>query len=96
MKHKECEMYEPIKNLLVSQGFIVRGEVKGCDIAAVQGETLWVVEMKLSANITLVYQAMERQNGATGVFVAIPRPKNSRDSNFRSFQKLIEKLINSV
>jgi len=92
MKHKESDMYEPIKNLLISQGFIVRGEVKGCDIAAVQGETLWVVEMKLSANITLIYQAMERQTAATGVFVAIPRPKNARDSNFRSLQKLLKKL----
>jgi len=92
MKHKESDMYEPIKNLLVTQGFIVRGEVKGCDIAAVQGDVLWVVEMKLSANITLIYQAMERQAAATSVFVAIPRPKNTRDSNFRSLQKLLTKL----
>jgi hypothetical protein len=91
-KLKESDMYEPIKALLISQGFIVRGEVKGCDIAAVSGETLWVVEMKLSANITLIYQAMERQAAATAVFVAIPRPKNSRCSNFRSFKKLLEKL----
>ncbi|MCL2224208.1 MAG: DUF2161 family putative PD-(D/E)XK-type phosphodiesterase [Defluviitaleaceae bacterium] len=91
-KPKESDLYEPIKTLLLSQGFIVRGEVKGCDIAAVQGDTLWVVEMKLSANITLIYQAMERQAAASGVFVAIPRPKNARDSNFRAFQKLLKKL----
>lgn len=88
----ESDMYAPIKNLLLTQGFIVRGEVKGCDIAAVSGETLWVVEMKLSANITLIYQAMERQTAANGVFVAVPRPKNAREKNFRSLQKLLKKL----
>ena len=91
-KPKESDMYEPIRNLLLTQGFIVRGEVKGCDIAAISGDTLWVVEMKLSANITLIYQAMERQIAATGVFVAIPRPKSARDANFRALQKLLKKL----
>jgi len=85
-------MYEPIKKLLLSQGFIVRGEVKGCDIAAVRGDDLWIVEMKLSANITLIYQAMERQTAASSVFVAIPRPKNARDKNFCRLQKLLKKL----
>ena len=90
--HKETDMYEPIKNLLQSQGFIVRGEVKSCDIAALKGDTLWVVEMKLSANITLLYQAMERQTTANAVFIAIPQPKNSRDKNFLALQKLLSKL----
>jgi len=89
---KESDMYEPIKALLTSQGFIVRGEVKGCDIAAIQGETLWVVEMKLSANITLIYQAMNRQSATENVFVAVPRPKSSREGNFPSLQKLLKKL----
>ncbi|MCL1843984.1 MAG: DUF2161 family putative PD-(D/E)XK-type phosphodiesterase [Defluviitaleaceae bacterium] len=92
MKIKESDMYEPIRNLLISQGFIVRGEVKGCDIAAVSGDTLWVVEMKLSANITLIYQAMERQGLSDSVFVAIPRPRNTREGNFPALQKLLKKL----
>jgi len=90
--YKESDMYQPIRNLLAEQGFIVRGEVKGCDIAATKGDILWVVEMKLSANLTLIYQAMERQTATGWVFVAIPRPKNARDRNFRKFQKLLKKL----
>jgi hypothetical protein len=89
---KESDMYDPIKNLLISQGFIVRGEVKGCDIAAVKGEILWIVEMKLSANITLIYQAMERQAATENVFVAIPRPRKITDKNFRFLKKLLKKL----
>ena len=90
--YKESEMYEPIRKLLTEQGFIVRGEVKDCDIAAVKEGILWVVEMKLSANITLIYQAMERQAATDWVFVAIPRPRRARDGSFLMLQKLIKKL----
>ena len=92
MKFKESDMYEPIRNLLTQQGFTVRGEVKGCDIAAVRDDILWVVEMKLSANITLIYQAMSRQTATDWVFIAIPRPRKARDSAFLKLQKLVKKL----
>ncbi|MCL2355917.1 MAG: DUF2161 family putative PD-(D/E)XK-type phosphodiesterase [Defluviitaleaceae bacterium] len=85
-------MYEPIKSLLMSQGFIVRGEVNGCDIAAVRGEELWIVEMKLSANLTLIFQAMARQEASENVFIAVPRPKSGRDKKFRALRKLVKKL----
>jgi len=92
LKLKEADMYGPIKTLLTSQGFIVRGEVKGCDIAAVRGEELWIVEMKLSANLTLIFQAMARKEAAENVFIAVPRPKSGRDKNFRALKKLAKKL----
>ena len=92
MKFKESDMYEPIRNLLAQQGFVVRGEVKGCDIVAVKGDALWIVEMKLAANITLIYQAMMRQIATDWVFVAIPRPKQIRDGSYLKFQKLLKKL----
>ena len=85
-------MYEPIRQLLIGFGFIVRGEVKNCDIAAIRGEDLWIVEMKLSANLTLLYQAIERKAITEHVFIAIPRPKNSRNKNFTSLKKIIAKL----
>jgi hypothetical protein len=91
-KFAEKDMYEPIRSLLAREGFIVRGEVKGCDIAAVREGQLWIVEMKLSANITLIYQAMARQTATPDVFIAIPRPKNARDKNFKSLQSLLKKL----
>jgi len=90
--YKETDMYEPIRNLLTRQGFTVRGEVKGCDIVAINGDTMWAVEMKLSANITLIYQAMARQMATDWVFVAIPRPKNTKSGTYLKFKKLIKKL----
>ena len=92
VSYKESDMYEPIRSLLNQQGFVVRGEVKGCDIAAVRDDILWVVEMKLSANITLLYQAIDRQTATGWVFVAIPRPSSARDKNYLRFQKLLKKL----
>jgi len=91
-KPKESDMYAPIRDMLTAQGFTVRGEVKGCDISAVRGDALWIVEMKLHANITLIYQAMARQAATGWVFIAIPRPRNVRDGNFLKLKKLVKKL----
>jgi len=90
--YKETDLYEPIKDLLSDKGFTVRGEVKGCDIAAVKDDMLWIVEMKVSANLTLLFQAMERQAATDWVFVAIPRPRNTRRGKFTQFKHLLKKL----
>jgi len=90
--HKETDLYPPIKRLLTDQGFTVRGEVKGCDIAALRDETLWVIEMKLTASLKLIFQAMARQDATDWVFVAIPRPKKANDKHFVQFKKLIKKI----
>ena len=90
--YKEADMYSPIKDMLASQGFTVRGEVKGCDIAAVKDEMLWIVEMKLSTNLTLIFQAMERQTATDWVFIAIPRPRRARDDSYMKLQRLLKKL----
>jgi len=90
--YKESDMYEPIRRLLTTQGFTVRGEVKGCDIAAVKDDALWLVEMKLTPNLKLIFQAMERQTASDWVFVAIPRPNNTRDKHFSQYKKLLKKI----
>ena len=91
-KFKETDLYEPIRKLLIEQGFTVRGEVKGCDIAASRDDILWVVEMKLHLNLTLILQAMERQTITGWVFIAIPRPKNARDKTLRQAMRLLKKI----
>ena len=90
--YKETDMYIPVRKLLESQGFTVRGEVKGCDVAAVREDILWIVEMKLSANLTLIYQAMNRKTATDWVFVAVPRPGSGRDKNFLMLQRLLKKI----
>ena len=92
MTYKETDLYEPIRKLLVEQGFTVRGEVKDCDIAAVKDDALWVVEMKLGASLKLVYQGLSRLAVTDYVFLALPRPHMTRDKSFTQFKNLIKKL----
>ncbi len=43
---KESDMYLPIKDFLVEDGYVVRGEVNNADIVAVKGGDMIIVEMK--------------------------------------------------
>ena len=54
----ETDLYEPIRDYLVAQGYTVRGEVHDCDVTATKGEELIVVELKLRFNMELLYQAL--------------------------------------
>lgn len=74
-KVMEIDLYGPIYNYLISQGYIVHSEVKNCDITAIKGEELVVIEMKLRFNATLLMQAVQRQKAADSVYVAILKPK---------------------
>lgn len=74
-KLKESDLYEPVKEYLESLGYNVKGEVKDCDIAAVKDDELLVVELKKGFTLELIYQALERQKIADGVYVAVPLPK---------------------
>jgi hypothetical protein len=71
---RETDLYAPIRRHLVAQGYTVRGEVKGCDITAVKGEDLIVIELKRSFSASLLVQATQRQRVADSVYVALPRP----------------------
>jgi hypothetical protein len=71
----ETDLYKPIHDLLVQQGYTVRSEVHGCDVTAVKGDELVIIELKCSFNLTLLTQAVKRQRMADSVYVAIPRPK---------------------
>ena len=70
---KEEEMYAPVKGFFERQGYVVRGEVKRCDIALVKGDKLAIVELKKSFNMSLLYQAVDRQKMSSMVYIAIPR-----------------------
>ena len=68
----ESDLYQPVKDYLEKHGYTVRGEVKHCDMVAIKGDELIVVELKTGANMTLLVQATERQSISDSVYVAIP------------------------
>ena len=70
---KESDLYPPLKKFLESQGYQVKGEVGDCDALALRGEeTPVVVELKLSLNLDLILQAVERLSLTPKVYLGVP------------------------
>jgi hypothetical protein len=90
----EADLSGPLYAHLAELGYTVRSEVKDCDIAAVKGEDLLIIELKKTLNLALLVQAVRRQRMTDSVYVAIPRPSNKwkwwRES--RGAQHLLRRL----
>ncbi len=71
---REVDLYPPLKHFLTQQGYEVKGEVQHCDVIAVRGdEPVVVVELKLSINLTVVLQAVDRLRITDTVYVGVPK-----------------------
>jgi len=75
---RETDLCAPVRDYLTAQGYTVRSEVHNCDVVAVKGEDVIVVELKRALNLALIVQAAERQRITDSVYVAVPRPSNMR------------------
>lgn len=71
----EAMLYAPIKDYLEAQGYLVHAEVKACDVVAIKGEDVIVVEMKRQFNLKLIMQAIQRQQVCSSVYIAFPVTK---------------------
>lgn len=92
-KIQEEDLYTPISDYFTNMGYMVRSEVKDCDVTAVRGDELVIVEMKLHLNFTLLVQAVERQKSTDLVYIAVPKPKGFRvNSNFKDTLHLLRRL----
>ena len=79
----ESDLYAPVKALLEGQGYVVKGEVRGCDVVGVRGEEPPViVELKRVFGLGLVLQGIDRLALSDRVYLAVgqwPKPiKNVR------------------
>ena len=89
----ETELYEPIRDFLRRRGYEVEGEVRGCDVAARKGEELLVIELKRQFSVQLLMQAVERQEYADAVYVALPvSSATAYPPNYRSLRRLLKRL----
>ena len=69
----ETALYLPVKRFLEKLGFTVKGEVGGCDLVALSGDDPPIVvigELKLSFNLELVLQAVDRATSCDEVWLA--------------------------
>ena len=71
---KETDLYPPLKDFLTQQGYEVKGEVQHCDVIAVRADkSVVVVELKLSINMTVVLQAIDRLQISDTVYIGVPK-----------------------
>jgi hypothetical protein len=69
----ETELYLPVKRYLEKLGFAVKGEIGGCDLVALSGDDPPIVivgELKLSFNLELILQAVDRAPACDEVWLA--------------------------
>jgi hypothetical protein len=77
----ESSLYLPVKRFLEKLGFEVKGEVCGCDLVALDGnEPIAVVvgELKLSFNLDLVLQAVDRLAACDEIWLAVRASRRGR------------------
>jgi hypothetical protein len=82
----ETSLYAAVKRHLELLGFAAKGEICGCDIVAlrVAGDPfLVIVEMKLSFNLELVLQAVDRLPMADEIWLAVRASTRGRDRDGR-------------
>ncbi|WP_409252977.1 DUF2161 domain-containing phosphodiesterase [Bacillus sp. SCS-153A] len=88
----ESDLYKPIQKHFTKAGYKVNGEVRDCDLTAVKGEELIIVELKLNLTVDLLIQATKRQKLTDLVYIAIPRPKNMRSRRWKDICHLTRRL----
>ena len=89
---KEVDMYGCVEAFLGARGYEISAEVKRCDVVAIRGDTVVVVELKRSFGLHLVYQALRRQRVTPFVFVCIPMPKSLWGRPFSDMLGLVRQL----
>lgn len=69
----ETSLYLPVKGFLEKAGYVVKGEVGGCDLVGLNDgdpPVVVVCELKMSFNLELILQAVDRAAVADEVWVA--------------------------
>ena len=87
----ETALYLPVKRFLEKLGFTVKGEIGGCDLVALKGQDPPIVvigELKLSFNLELVLQAVDRAGACDEVWLAARMSANGKgresDARYRN------------
>jgi hypothetical protein len=90
---KESDLYVPLKRFLESQCYEVKGEVGDCDVLAVRGdEAPVVVELKLTLNLNVILQAVERLSLTSKVYIAVPKQCSVLSARRKHVVKLLRML----
>jgi hypothetical protein len=82
----ETNLYLPVKRFLQKLGFEVKGELHGCDVVAIKGGSppmVVISELKLSFNLELVLQGVDRTAACDEIWLAVPSTTRGRERDPR-------------
>jgi len=90
---KESDLYLPIKRFLESQGYEVKGEIRDCDVLAVRAdEDPIVVELKLTLNLDVILQAVDRVALSPTVYIGVLKKSGTNKKRRRRIIKMLKML----
>jgi hypothetical protein len=90
-KHQEQALYDPVRRFFHEAGYVVRGEISHCDVVAAREDAgLIAIELKLTLNLSVITQAVDRQRLCKEVWIAVERP--SRQLRSRKWHHLLHVL----
>lgn len=70
---QESDLYLPLKFFLEKQDYQVKGEVENCDVVAIKTDSPpTIVELKLSLNLDVILQAVDRLKLSPIVYIGVP------------------------
>ncbi|PKF60730.1 hypothetical protein CW745_12705 [Psychromonas sp. psych-6C06] len=91
-KQQESDLYPAIKSYLENIGYEVKGEIVNCDVVAKKGDEVVIIELKLTLNLTLLLQAMDRFSLTDIVYIAIPKQCTIYKKQHKQIKKLVKRL----
>ena len=88
----EKQLFQPIKELFESDGFMVDGEVRKIDMLCMKDDVSVAVELKKELNLKVIIQAALRQKTIDIVYVGIFSPKSLHNKRFKEKLYLLKRL----
>jgi hypothetical protein len=93
MSMQEIELYPPLKTYLENQGYEVKSEILNCDVVAIrEGDATIVVELKLSLNLTILLQAVDRLKISNTIYIGVPTGLSVLKKHRKQIVKLMRML----
>jgi hypothetical protein len=90
---KESDLYLPLKTYLETQHYEIKGEVGSCDVFAIRSdEPPLIVELKLSLNLTVILQAVDRLSLSSNVYIGVPKKCSALKQKYKAIVKLLRML----
>lgn len=93
MSMKESDLYLPLKQYLQAQNYEVKAEINECDVVAVrEDEAPVIVELKLTLNLDVILQCVDRLSLTSKVYIGIPKECKSYKKRRKQTIKMLKML----